>query len=278
MIFMWAGRSCNCFRTTPGWPTHGGSWRSIGRRSPWPRRRGRPWPWQLCCHTSCHWLDCGLTTCVAVLLCSAMFCNVLLSTTCWSSIQLNPTQFVQFTCDMCGTYALQLRKKLSKFWIIWKLEVSPVLVTLCCHDRSCKWCQDPWNEKVLGNIRHMRVSSTSLIVIECLGRCRKRWRLRHSCCFGFPKRTLLGMWPKQERRARHISLSKLRQSASITFSGLRWIRLNVGVSLDVPCIVIPMSFLLQIFALICNLKVGLPLKGSEKYHPNSYNVAQTLPT
>ena len=40
----------------------------------------------------------------------------LLSTTCWSliqHIQLNPVQIVQFTCDMCGTCALQLRKKWS---------------------------------------------------------------------------------------------------------------------------------------------------------------------
>ena len=134
---MWAGRSCNCFRTTHGWPTHGGSLRSIGRRSPWPRRRNKTAtqsdtkPIETIVVDS-HYLS--LTWLWFDLLILLWHVGVLrllnlLSTTCWSliqHIQLNPIQIVQFTCDMCVTCALQLRKKWSKFWIVRKLAGFPI--------------------------------------------------------------------------------------------------------------------------------------------------------
>ena len=136
-VIMWAGRSCNCFRTTHGWPTHGGSLRSIGRRSPWPRRRNKTAtqsdtkPIETIVVDS-HYLS--LTWLWFDLLILLWHVGVLrllnlLSTTCWSliqHIQLNPIQIVQFTCDMCVTCALQLRKKWSKFWIVRKLAGFPI--------------------------------------------------------------------------------------------------------------------------------------------------------
>ena len=113
------------------------------------------------------------------------------------------------------------------------------------------------------DMSHIWVSSTSLFAIEILGRCRKRWRLRHFCCFGFPKRTLLGMWLKQERRARHISrYPSSDNSAAIMFSGFSLIYNSysysfIRLSLEVPLYSYPNVVLNA--ADICNLKVGSPL-------------------